>query len=245
MDTVTGTGKLENNSISLSIDDDTVRQKLMEGHVHVFQNIILPDFCQKVKKAAIEWAQNNEAYDPSSDQAAPGKTDNWHRYDNNPEKSQTPHIFHAHNFDNIGSLNEETKDTLTTLFGPMVDLQNRLAGTTGQLNEFSEEYMLHPQIIHYPSGGGYFGRHIHPFEPQRFGLIIDLSEKGKDFDHGATQYFKDGDTDDKLDVEQYQNVGSLTIFRYDIPHAVSVVDEDKELKFDDPSGRWVAILPYY
>ena len=161
----------------------------------------------------------------------------------NPEKSKTPHIFHAYNFNNLNGLENSLKQTLRTVFDPMIELQNRLAGTSGDLQDLEAQYILHPQIIHYPVGGGYFEKHIHPFEPQKFGLIVSLSEKGKHFQTGATLYYDQ--SDQETDLDHTQTIGSLTIFKYDIPHAVGIVDKNNSLSFDQPSGRWSAILPYY
>ncbi len=238
----TETAHIENNRIILPSNDDEVREALLAGDICIFHDVFPQDLCLIAKKSAIEWAKNTPAHEPEKE-TPPSRIDNWHRYDNNPVKSQTPHIFHAYNFNNLMELPAPIQYPLQMLFQPMIDLQNRLAGTTGDLQNLEADHILHPQIVHYPVGGGYFGRHEHPFEPQKFGLIVSLSQKGEDFETGATLYYNDQEK--ALDLDDHQKCGSLTIFRYDIPHAVTVIDSDKDLNFDHISGRWSAILPYY
>ena len=64
---------------------------------------------------------------------------------------------------------------------------------------------LHPQIIQYPAGGGMFGRHQHPLEPQRVGLILGISERGADFKTGATDFEVDGE-DIGTDLEPHGSI---------------------------------------
>ena len=103
--------------------------------------------------------------------------------------------------------------------------------------------MAHPQIMQYPSGGGFFQEHSHPYLPQRFGLILNLSTRGKDFHTGGTRFWSSDDQ--VIDVEEHQKLGDITVFRYDLLHGVTSVDANAELKLKDMSGRWVAVLPYY
>ena len=42
------------------------------------------------------------------------------------------------------------------------------------------------QVIHYPIGGGFFGLHRHNRYPTNYGIILNLSKRGKDFISGET-----------------------------------------------------------
>ena len=44
------------------------------------------------------------------------------------------------------------------------------------------------QVIHYPKGGGFFGKHQHPRYPTNYGLIINLTKKNRDFRKGVTNF---------------------------------------------------------
>jgi hypothetical protein len=131
---------------------------------------------------------------------------------------------------------------MARVFGSLVEIDNKLMGQRGSLSPVAEGANFHPQIIHYPKGGGFFDRHMHPFEPQKIGLIASLTKKPKHFGNGGTLFWKDNE---ELDAEPAQTIGSVTLFRYDLPHAVSKVDPDAPLEFGKPNGRWVAILPYW
>jgi hypothetical protein len=95
------------------------------------------------------------------------------------------------------------------------------------------------QVVHYPRGGGYFAEHKHNRYPTNYGMIITLSEKGSDFNKGATSIkFKDK----FINLEKYNiNKGDLTLFRFDLTHKITPVDPDKYLSFDN-KGRWTLLL---
>lgn len=141
------------------------------------------------------------------------------------------------------------KSPANEVFSLMLDFQNRLAGTNGVLVEDDQDkadesvLMAHPQIIQYPCGGGFFEEHNHPYLPQRFVLILDLSTRGKDFFTGGTRFWTEEGR--LIDVGEHQSIGNLTVFRYNLSHDVNFVDRDKDLKLKHMSGRWVAILPFY
>lgn len=98
------------------------------------------------------------------------------------------------------------------------------------------------QIIHYPKGGGYFDWHEHPRYPVNYGLILNLSEKGVNFEEGATEIITD--EGEKVTVEKISNIGDLILFRYDLKHRVAPCDSDDDLVFDK-NGRWTAIMPIF
>ena len=41
------------------------------------------------------------------------------------------------------------------------------------------------------------------------------------------------------------DIGDITLFRYNSPHAVTEVDPTDELDWNSEKGRWTMILPYY
>lgn len=101
---------------------------------------------------------------------------------------------------------------------------------------------MRPIVIHYPRGGGGFPLHTHPFLPQKIGLIVSLSEKKEDFEHGGTRFaVPNGDI---VDIGGEHTIGDIALFRIDLPHNVYPCDPQAELNFKDPAGRWSMILPY-
>ena len=91
----------------------------------------------------------------------------------------------------------------------------------------------HLELLHYRENG-YFGRHRHNRDPQRFGIILQLSKLGVDHIAGGTVFYID---DKVIDINQHSDQGDLIIFKYDIEHEVT--------KVTGQTGRWTAVLPYY
>ena len=125
-----------------------------------------------------------------------------------------------------------------------------------KMNQFQKDYLNfnastydsksevapRPQIINYPKGGGFFDWHIHPRFPNNYGLILNLSKKGRDFHSGQTEFVDPSDDTTIIQIDDYADIGDLTIFRFDLNHRVAPVDENEDLSFSD-NGRWTAVLP--
>ncbi len=157
---------------------------------------------------------------------------------------QPKRLFHEFNLNNLDELSADLRSISIVIFFKLLDFQNSLAETSASLTAVEKEdvAMLHPQVIQYPRGGGWFEDHAHPFHPQKFGLILGLTWKeafsmgGTFFDIGAIRVY----------VGTEQDAGDLTLFKHDLRHGVSPVDEfANELGFGEAKGRWVAVLPYY
>jgi hypothetical protein len=101
---------------------------------------------------------------------------------------------------------------------------------------------LHPQILQYPLGGGFFGKHFHPLNPQRVGLIVGLSRRGVDYDTGGTCFDINGIV---IDTDLYHDLGDMALFRFDTPHWVNPSSIQQKFNWEAESGRWTLVLPYY
>ena len=100
-------------------------------------------------------------------------------------------------------------------------------------------FSLRPQIIHYPVGGGWFDWHCHQLKPQYFGLILNLSKKGKDYEAGSTK-FRIGLKE--ISIDHIHDQGALAFFRYDLEHCVEHIKPlTTELNWN--LGRWSAVMP--
>ncbi|GJL98261.1 MAG: hypothetical protein DHS20C06_20780 [Hyphobacterium sp.] len=219
----------------------SVQSRLIAGDIAVVPNFVDPAQCEKIITDTIGWAARTEncAVDTSIDTPS----GNWFRRDVNPEKSAVKRVLQTHDFGDIPALNTPMRTSLGAVFDRMARLQAAVSGVPARVGAAHDGHSLHPQIIHYPQGGGYFGRHTHPLEPQRIGLIVSLSERGVAFQTGSTVYYDA--QDNAVDLDDWQTAGSVTLFRYDIPHAVTEVDGSAQLAFEQPTGRWVAIMPFH
>jgi len=125
-------------------------------------------------------------------------------------------------------------------------LLDSLAGFWMALTNRSSEFLRGldgkspcPIAQHYPAGGGWFAWHEHPLEPTRVGMILSLSEEGVDFRHGATEFKTPFGL---VSTQGFHDIGDICLFRYDLPHMVTPVDPEGEIRWDG-TGRWTLILP--
>ena len=155
---------------------------------------------------------------------------------------KTPHIYHSYNFNRISRLPPALAAQLLRYFKPLCDFQNAVTGNAARLEGFEDGPTLHPQLIQYPLGGGIFGRHLHPLNPQRIGLIAALSRRGADYGRGGACFDVGGEV---VDIEPYHDMGDIALFRFDLPHWVNPSDLRDKFDWDSDRGRWTMVLPYH
>ena len=161
----------------------------------------------------------------------------FYSFDVLPQNTETERIFRTLQID------EFSKDLIDSpiyrLFSLIEDFQSAFISKDISIEKGQKK---RHQIIHYPKGGGFFDWHEHPRYPVNYGLICNLSEKGKDFDEGATEII-----DSKgniVCVENFSNIGDLILFKYDLRHRVAPCNPKDDLVFNT-NGRWTAIIPIY
>jgi len=220
------------------IDLQPLFELVMSKGAALVRGCVEPAVLTELRGAVHAWGLRNEPL--------PAQTyidENFHAIESGiSPRQKTPHCYHAYNFNRIRSVDEDVRPGLLALFERLSWFQNRLTGQNGAFEPDQEGRKQRPQIIHYPSGGGMFGRHSHPLEPQRIGLILGLSKLGQDFTSGGTWFEVDGR---RYGTEESHDIGDLILFRFDIPHWVTAVDQG--VKFDSSleRGRWTAVLPFY
>jgi hypothetical protein len=220
-----------------SANSPAVFADVMSGNIAVLHGVLTEAEASNAVSATLEYSNRSPAFDTKSGSVSPIPGENFHRIDNNPQFSKSKHIFHTFNFEDVPALNLQA---ISIVFDRLLAVDNALMGERGAIAK-ANGLSFHPQIINYPRGGGFFARHTHPLEPQKIGLIASLTKKGEHFDTGGTLFWNN---EIEVDAEPVQTIGSVTLFRFDLPHAVSTVDPDKPLEFGKPNGRWVAVLPY-
>lgn len=222
----------------INVDREFLVSEVIEKrNILILKDVFEKETLKKLRERVFRWGQNTESSNPSLDHFF---DQSFHRLDDDPSKSKTKHIFHAYNI-----TNEENIDfyaEVDEIFQPMKQLQEVLSDTTLVTTPGKNGIAVRPQFIHYPRGGGHFDWHIHPFLPQKVGLILSLSERGVDFQKGGTEF----KFDDKVcSIELEHNIGDIALFRYDIEHRISEIDNTEELNFDSTNGKWSFILPFY
>jgi hypothetical protein len=212
--------------------------RLMSRYIVVLHDVFPREQLARLREDVHRWGERVERKSPQT-----YSDENFHSIESGiSPRQKTSHNYHAYNFNQIGSMENPLSDTLLAVFEPLRVFQNSLAGNTATLERNAQGQKLHPQVIHYPAGGGMFGRHFHPLEPQRVGLILGISERGRDFDVGATHFDVDGED---IGTDLVHNIGDMVLFRFDVLHWITPVDPDAQIDYSSNKGRWTLVLPFY
>ena len=229
---------LENGRIGARLDRAAITNEVMDNQKIVVLKRVFPEsLLTEIREGVTAWARA----------IAPAATDdfrgNYHRRRAMVSRlQQAPHVFHDYNFNALDRLPADFEHKLRAVFEPLRLLYNDLTPHDTQFRIPETGPYAHPQIIHYPNGGGFFGRHWHNLRPQNLGFIGVLSEFGRHFRKGATVFEIDGEI---VDMEGRQSLGDVCIWRYDHHHWVTQSDLRDKFDWDSADGRWVATFAYF
>jgi hypothetical protein len=211
----------------------------MAGKIVVLKNVFAAEVEKllQLRQTVFDWALATEPLDQ------PDPLSNCHCLQAGVSKLQeTPHLYHSFNFNRISQMPPDPGRGLSRYFTPLAKLQNAITGNSAGMETEGSGPMLHPQIIQYPVGGGFFGRHHHPPNPQRIGLIVALSSRGVDHSKGSAGFDVEGTV---IDLEPHHDFGDIVLFRCDFPHWVNQTDPKDKFNWNSVQGRWTMVLPYY
>ena len=212
--------------------------QVMSRYIVVLHDVFPCEQLVELREEVHRWGQRIDAKPPQT-----YADDNFHAVESGVSPRQkTPHNYHAYNFNRLRTLERPLSDTLLAVFEPLRVFQNALTGNSAALERNERGHKLHPQVIQYPSGGGMFGRHVHPLEPQRVGLILGISQRARDFELGATHFDIEGED---VGTDRVHDIGDLVLFRFDVPHWITPVDPDAEIDYGSSKGRWTLVLPFH
>jgi len=159
------------------------------------------------------------------------------RRDINPIHSTTKHTFDSYCI-TFQRSDDELGLITFDIFKKMKSFYNKIVGADYDFG-FSDKIIgLRPQIIHYPVGGGCFDWHQHKLNPQKVGLILNLSKPNIDYKSGSTTFKIDNN---EVNIYNEHRQGSLALFKYDLVHKVTDVEKNQPLDFN--KGRYSAIIP--
>jgi hypothetical protein len=217
--------------------DETARQVMEGGRIVILKEVFNDEMLASVRTAVRGWAR----------EVAPAEADdfrgNYHRRRAMVSRlQQAPHVFHDYNFNDLGAMPAAAGTELRRLFEPLRGLYNALTGYETAFGAPRTGPYVHPQIIHYPSGGGFFARHWHSLAPQKLGFIVSMSKRGRDYRNGGVCFEIDGEI---VDLEGRHDVGDICVWRYDHHHWVTQSDLQDKFDWDSEAGRWVATFAYF
>lgn len=232
-------GSFTDGRIAAAIPLREIGATVMSGKIVVIKNVFAAeaDNLVTLRRAVFDWGQSVAPLDQ------PEPRTNCHCLQAGVSKLQkTPHVYHSYNFDRISKLPADLSRQLLRYFEPLTVFQNSITGNDARLERFDNGPALHPQILQYPQGGGFFGRHHHPLTPQKIGLIVGLSRRGVDHTKGGTGFdVKEAE----VNLETVHDFGDIALFRFDTPHWVNQTDPRDNFNWDCERGRWTMVLPYY
>ena len=134
--------------------------------VIIVKNFINKTFCKDVIKYCISVSKNNQHRKLT-------KEGNFFSTDIHPINVKTDRVFRKYM---LGSHFEKKFKKMNEI----IKFQDE------KLLKFkNKDLKPEIQVVHYPRGGGYFEEHRHKRYPTNYGIIITLSEKGRDFNRGG------------------------------------------------------------
>lgn len=230
--------RLNGGVIETDLGLQEITHRVMErGQIVMLKGAFAHEALAAVTAAVADWGRQVPAADADDFRA------NYHRRRAMVSRlQQAPHVFHDYNFHDFAALPAQTEAALRGIFEPLRDLYNGLTGYDTELTIPPSGPYVHPQLIQYPSGGGFFGRHWHNLAPQKLGFIVSLSQRGRDYRNGGTCFEIDGEI---VDLEHQQGVGDICVWRYDHQHWVTQSDLQDKFDWARDDGRWVATYAYF
>jgi hypothetical protein len=231
-------GSYRDGAVSAELPLDEIGKWVRRGEIVVLKGVFRAEAepLLALRRGLFEWASGTPAL------SEPDPDTNCHCFQAGVSAFQkTPHVYHSYNLNRISQMPAHLAGPLTKYFSALTVFQNAITGHAAELESPGQAPSLHPQLIQYPLGGGMFGRHVHPLEPQRIGLICALSQRGVDFAQGGTCFEVDGAI---VDIEEDHEFGDIALFRFDLPHWVNPSALRDKFVWESESGRWSMVLPY-
>ena len=143
---------------------------------------------------------------------------------------------------------------LHSAFRNLCRLRNHLMGVGPTFAVDRPEGNLYTlsRIQHYPTGGGFMSAHVdnrgadvlRRFEPDLpyIQLLLMLSKKGRDFEHGGGYAVVSGKP---VFHEDGAEVGDIIVYDGNVPHGVASIDPHKVFDPRKCSGRFVVLVNLY
>jgi hypothetical protein len=228
---------ITDGKITTGLTAEEITKHVAEKGVVIVKNVFKAEQLQSLKKAVADWGR--EVPHVSADDFR----GNYHsRRAKVSNIQQSPHVFHDYNFNDFTKLPERLRADLTAVFEPLRRLYCELTGYSVKFGVIEGAPYLHPQLIHYPLGGGFFGRHNHNLLPQKIGFILSLSDYGKDYRNGGTCFVTKGEV---VDIEGKLQIGDLCLWPNDVDHWVKQSTLEDNFSWESDMGRWVITLAYF
>jgi hypothetical protein len=227
-------GVIKGDEIHSEVDFRQIAALLTNGQIVILKRVFPSAALLDYRRAAVRWRDSTAPY-PNGQSPSSTPAINYHRADTGAIRSAIPHIFQQYGFNSPQLLPDDVGRPTRWIGQSMLALQNSVAGSTFDISLSG----MRSKLLHYPSGGGFLTEHEHPLEPQRVGLILSLSRLDADFNSGGTVFRTPFG---RVDTGPHHDIGDIILFRYDLPHEVSPMDQGKKIDWNSEGGKWSFVL---
>lgn len=230
-------GRVKNGLIETDLKHAEISGLIEDKKILIIKELFSADEMNALQKAVFEWGETTPHVSVDDFKG------NYHsRKAQVSNIQQSPHVFHDYNFNDFTLLPEEFRKKMTGVFEALRVFYNSLTSYTAPLGVIENKPYFHPQLIQYPRGGGFFGRHNHNLLPQKIGFILALSKYGVDYKNGGTCFVVKNEL---IDIEGRHDIGDLCMWPNDVDHWVKQSTLEDKFNWDSEKGRWVATLAYF
>lgn len=213
-----------------------IKKEISSGKVIIFKNIINNKIISEIKEYLVTIGKGSLPNYHGIYENCP----NSHRINRWDNRSYVKACFHQFQF---FPWNDDTFD-LFNLFRSVFNLKNAL--NEQPLNKFldskSESGCISRVAFQfYPAGIGGMNAHIDPLDFHQSVIpTLVMSKKGEDFKTGGLFI---GTEENKLNIDDYVNIGDLILFSPQMVHGVDIIDPDnKDNNFLSFTGRWMCLF---
>ena len=209
-----------------------IRKAIIDQKVVILKNLIDKEKCIFLRNSILDFYKNIK---PRLLDDINNSSPNYHRIDDNPEKSQVKSVVHNYfsfywNKDVCGE---------TNFLKAMSRFRNIIANLDENytIDSIEGDWITVPTLYHYPSGGGKINKHADPKTKQFCTILCSLSKKGEDFHEGGSYVEKN----EKIDTERDISYGDMFLFDPSMAHGVDPIDPGQKLDWKSRKGRYVFI----
>lgn len=204
---------------------------LRSGGTAVVKGLVTAAEAGHIRQVCRDWARR----EPPSNPCITTRSRNFHRIDQNPEKSKVKCIMHGFTF----FYWDDSSKPVSGYFRRVFKVRNQLSDLPLDyaLDDIRDGMISRPIVQHYPRGGGYMAEHVDPDMGQKVVLSTVLSELNADFFSGGL-FFRDP-AGEKVYADRFLNIGDTFVFPPKLSHGVDPIDGERELDWCRPDGRWM------
>jgi hypothetical protein len=219
------------DKFKMGFNIDDLKSHVNSGNPAIIRGFLSENEANELISSCIEFSKTEDTSCPIVKVGTP----NYHRIDNNVEKSKVKSILHLFTY---FYWNKESQP-VAKLFKRLFRLRNLISNLPENytLETLEDDMISIPIVQQYPRGGGYMQEHIDPSVGQKIIFSVLLSKFSKDFFSGGL-FFRN-EKNEKIYVDSKLNPGDAFVFHPNTKHGVDPIDPKNKLDWNNFDGRWM------